>query len=455
MKTAVLLRRLGVYSLFALLALALLYAVGRPIHVWIDGFYSGQRGPYLQMPAPDAVILRWQAGKTVSAEVRYGTEPGKLDRHHKVSEPAEQHEVRLGGLSPDTRYYYAIYHNGEPAYTGEAYVFQTPPEPGLARPIRLWVIGDPGYASENQRQVRDAALAWMQQHPRDDLPLLDVWLTTGDNAYTSGSNPQFQEAFFEPYAGLLRRVPIWPAYGNHDARRNVFFEIFTLPQNGESGGRPSGTEHYYSFDYANLHVIMLDTESSSLAVDSPMLQWLQADLAETDQPWKIVILHHPPYTRGGHDSDDIFDSGGRMFEVRRNVLPLLEQAGVQLVLAGHSHVYERSYPLSCHYGISESLKEAMVHSRQAGKGTVYSSRGTIYSVVGSSSKLDKGRLDHPAMPVAMSTPGSMIIDISQDRLVARFIDKQADVRDAFVIRRGMGDSVGMAEKCPIPAPSAQ
>ncbi|MGD8712410.1 MAG: metallophosphoesterase [Thiohalophilus sp.] len=435
-------KRFTRYSLFTLLALVLLYAIGRPIHVWLDSFYSGARGPYLQMPAPDAITLRWQSPEVVQATVRYGTDPRQLTRHSKTLAASEQHEVRLKGLAPDTRYYYAIDHNGHQVYGGEDYYFRTAPATGSARPIRLWVIGDPGYAGERQDRVRERALEWMDRHPRpDNLPTLDVWLTTGDNAYTSGSNPQFQQQFFAPFAELLRHQPIWPAYGNHDDRRNVFFDIFSLPQHGESGGLASGTEYYYSFDFANLHVIMLDTEVSDLDSDSPMLKWLKADLAATKQSWKIVVLHHPPYTHGGHNSDNMFDSNGRMFEVRRNILPLLEQGGVQLVLSGHSHVYERSWPLRCHYGTSDSLENTMILSRQREQGAVYSTGGTVYAVVGSSSKLDHGPLDHPAMAISLESLGSLIVDIAGDRMTARFIDDQGKIRDEFVIRRGMGDAV--------------
>jgi hypothetical protein len=171
-----------------------------------------------------------------------------------------------------------------------------------------------------------------------------------------------------------------------------------------------------------------------------MLKWLKADLAATKQSWKIVVLHHPPYTHGGHNSDNMFDSNGRMFEVRRNILPLLEQGGVQLVLSGHSHVYERSWPLRCHYGTSDSLENTMILSRQREQGAVYSTGGTVYAVVGSSSKLDHGPLDHPAMAISLESLGSLIVDIAGDRMTARFIDDQGKIRDAFVIRRDLDDT---------------
>ena len=124
-----------------------------------------------------------------------------------------------------------------------------------------------------------------------------------------------------------------------------YYEAHVLPTGGEAGGVSSGTEAYYSFDYANVHFIVLDSMDSSRAPGSAMLTWLQADLSGTTQEWVIVYFHHPPYTKGSHDSDSAADSGGRLVAMRENVLPILEAGGVDLVLGGHSHIYERSYPL--------------------------------------------------------------------------------------------------------------
>ena len=67
-----------------------------------------------------------------------------------------------------------------------------------------------------------------------------------------------------------------------------------MPTNGEAGGEPSGTEAYYSFDYANAHFIVLDSMDSARTSGSAMLTWLQADLAGTTQEWVITLFHHPP-----------------------------------------------------------------------------------------------------------------------------------------------------------------
>jgi hypothetical protein len=441
------LKRTSYYLLLAFVGLLVIYGIGRTIQVWSGSFYSGDRGPYLQLPSPTAMTLRWQSADAVQASVRYGTAPARLDQESRAAGKAEQHEVRLTGLQPDTRYYYAIYQDGRPVYRGPDYHFRTVPQTGNTRPIRFWVTGDQGYPGPGQQQVRDAALGWMQQHPRPELPTLDFWVTTGDNAYRSGTNQQFQDGFFQPYHAILRQVPVWPTYGNHDSRRWAFYDLFSLPGQGQSGGLASATEPYYSFDYADLHVLMLDTQGSDLDPDSPMLAWLKQDLAATRQPWKIAVFHHPPYTHGGHNSDNMFDSHGRMFDIRKNLLPILEQAGVQLVLSGHSHLYERSYPLQCHYGTSSSLRNEMIVNKQIAPGSVYRRPATVYVVIGSSSKLDSGPLDHPAMPVTYAGLGSVVIDIAGDRMIPRFLDQQGEVKDWFVIQRNLDATVPRLD-CP-------
>ena len=123
-----------------------------------------------------------------------------------------------------------------------------------------------------------------------------------------------------------------------------------LPRNGEAGGVASNTELYYSFDYANAHFIVLDSMESDPSNCSDMHNWLLADLAATGQEWVIAYWHHPPYSKGTHDSDNANDSGGRLGNMREIILPDLEAGGVDLVIAGHSHAYERSYLIDGAYG---------------------------------------------------------------------------------------------------------
>jgi len=432
--------------------LALIYAVGRFIDVYSGSFYSGDRAPYLMMPAEDAMTVRWQTARPGMGKIRFGRSPEKLDQQRIESTAAEEHELRLQGLVPGTRYYYQIENqlaSEAPVviYSGKEYWFVTPPVAGISVPVRFAVLGDPGYAGAVQTEVREALSSWLEENPRTDslsgVPraYLDLLLTTGDNAYRSGSNKQFQKGFFTPYEPLLKNTPLWPVYGNHDARRWAFFDIFSFPTQAESGGLASKTEHYYSFDFANVHFIMLDTQASSMATGSEMLEWLKQDLIATQQKWIVAAFHHPPYSRGSHNSDSRRDSGGRMFAVRENVLPILEAGGVDLVLSGHSHMYERSFLLRCHYADSEHLQANMLRDKTLGSDVAYRKpgrdgySGTVYTVIGSSSKQDQGSLDHPAMAVSLAEAGSVLVDIDNETMILRFITREGLVADQFSMQK--------------------
>ena len=107
---------------------------------------------------------------------------------------------------------------------------------------------------------------------------------------------------------MLRKSVLWPTIGNHDlfdgtAQTWPYYDNFTLPTLAEAGGVASGTESYYSFDYANIHFVVLDSQNANRLPGGDMLTWLALDLAATTQNWIIAYWHHPPYSKGSHDSD--------------------------------------------------------------------------------------------------------------------------------------------------------
>ena len=130
----------------------------------------------------------------------------------------------------------------------------------------------------------------------------DLWLMLGDNAYPAGSDSSYQAAVFDTYPALLRQTVLWPTIGNHDLDP-AYFDIFTLPASGECGGVASGTESYYSFDYADIHFVCLNSYSEDRSTGGPMMTWLREDLQATTKNWIIAFWHHPPYSKGSHDSD--------------------------------------------------------------------------------------------------------------------------------------------------------
>ena len=180
----------------------------------------------------------------------------------------------------------------------------------------------------------------------------------GDNAYERGMDDEYQYAVFDMYPELLRGTVLWPTIGNHDTAQATtvpatlpYLQIFSLPAAAEAGGVASGTEKYYSFDYGNIHFVCLDSMTSDRSPGGPMATWLQNDLAATQQQWVVAFWHHPPYSKGSHNSD----TETQLVEMRQNFLPILEAGGVDLVLAGHSHSYERSYLIDGHYGTSATF----------------------------------------------------------------------------------------------------
>jgi hypothetical protein len=133
--------------------------------------------------------------------------------------------------------------------------------------------------------------------------------------------------------------------------------------------------------------------------------------------------------------------------MRENALPILEQAGVDLVLTGHSHSYERSFLIDGHYDTSDTFTSAMVvdggSGRESGSGAYIKQssnlaphEGAVYAVAGSSGQIEGGSLNHPAMYVSMSVLGSMILQINSNRLDAKFIDSTGATRDFFTVLKG-------------------
>jgi len=430
-----------------ILFVVIVYAAGRTGVVFFSSQLTGERAPYLQMLTQDSVTVHWQTRENRMGVLKYGLHPDHLNHTLLEDTVGKIHSITARRLQPDTRYYYSVgdisgYKDPDPDYDW----FRTMPAEDSTKPARIWVIGDSGQPGETSLAVRDAMLDWVEQNPRKDNDYIDLWLSLGDLAYRSGTNEQFQAALFDTYPDILRNKSLWPVYGNHDARRWTYFRLFTLPENGEAGGVPSGTENYYSIDYANIHLVMLDSQDSSLSPDSEMLNWLKSDLARNTRQWLIVALHHPPYSKGTHNSDNSKDSAGRMARIRQNVLPILEAAAVDLVLSGHSHMYERSHLMDCHYGNSDEFSDNNIISKGIeGQYREYrkpekniSHSGAVYMVAGSSSKVDSGPLNHPAMAVSMAEAGSVIIDVDGNRLTSRFINDKGEVRDEFSIEKKNG-----------------
>ncbi len=413
------------------------------------------RGPYLQAAAPTSVVVKWKTDVPSTSRVRFGPAVGQLTNAVIDATLVLEHEMSVQGLLPGTTYYYAIGTTGQDLAGDEAtYFFRTAPATGTPAAMRIWAIGDAGTGYASQAGVRDSYISFINGSRK-----ADVWLMLGDNAYTHGRECEYQLGIFQNmYEPILRNTSLFPCVGNHDyysganglTNTGTYYTLFAPPKLGEAGGVASNTEAYYSYDHGNVHFISLDSYGVSRATTGAMATWLTNDItqAQAQQQWIIVYWHHPPYTKGSHDSDNVGDSGGLMRDMRENILPIIEAHGVDLVLSGHSHSYERSFLINGHYGVSSTFNTATMRlNSSAGRvdeigayakpGVITPNMGTVYAVCGVSGKKDAtGTLNHPAMFLSTYAHcGSMVIDVVGNTLSAKFLNEQGAIIDHFDIRK--------------------
>lgn len=390
------------------------------------------RSAYLQQGGHDSVAIVWRSEEPTVGRVAWGTSPEILDRLVEEQTPRRDHVVRLEGLPPGERVYYGWADGDGPFVEGPHQYYDPAPLEGEDAPVRFWVLGDTGKDNPSQHAVADA----LRAHPA--TPAADFLLHVGDIAYENGSTRDFDRKYFGVYADLLAHLPVYPALGNHELDRSdaheqtgPWFEAFVLPTRGEVGGVASGTEAYYSFDHGPLHVVVLDSAGHSLEPGSRMLAWLEDDLAASDARWTVAVFHHPPYSKGSHDSD----REEEMTRAREHLLPLLEAHGVDLVLSGHSHSYERTALLAGAYDTP-----AVADGHVLALASPYEKRpgprgGTLYVVAGHGGAGTGGPLDHPLVVSATREHGALLVEIDGDELRGRNVLADGTVQDDFLLRK--------------------
>src|SRR2546427_248355 len=411
---------------------------------------SVKRGPYLQTGTSTSVTVRWRTDVSTDSCVRYGTSLSSLTGQTCSSTSTTEQPIKLSSRSANTKYYYSIGTSAGSIAGDSTYFFLTAPTTGTAKATRIWVLGDAGTASSQQRAVRDAYYNYTGSRHTD------LWLMLGDNAYSDGTDSEYQTAVFGATSGyptMLRKSVLWPTFGNHDghsadssSQSGPYYDIFTLPKSGEAGGVASGTEAYYSFNYANIHFVCLDSEESDRSPSGAMLTWLKADLAANTQQWLVAFWHAPPYSKGSHDSD----SESELKEMRQYANPILESYGVDLVLSGHSHAYERSYLLDGHYGSSSTLTSSMIKDsgdgREDGSGAYEkpvaqtAHKGAVYTVAGRSGQTSGGALNPPAMYISLNVLGSLVLDVNSNRLAVKCLKSSVSTQAHFTIKEDLGTS---------------
>jgi hypothetical protein len=422
------------------------------------------RGPYLQMGNQTAVTIKWRTDVAGNSRVYYGTSPGSLTSFADDAASTTEHTVRVTGLVPDTKYYYGIGSTTAMLASGNDFYFKTAPPATSTRKIRVAAFGDCG---RNDNGFQSGTLSAYRNFIGSSET--DLWLLMGDNAYDDGTDSEFTSNFFNPYGStILRNHMLFPSPGNHDyaddgglaASKNIpYYSIFNLPANAECGGVASGTESYYSFDYGPIHFLSLDsygTENGGTTYFYDTLgaqaTWVKQDLAATDKKWIIAYWHHPPYCKGSHDSDTEND----LIAIRQKFIRILERYGVDMIITGHSHDYERSYLLKGHFGVAGTFNPS-VHAISNSSGRYNNSsnscpyymppgkvnHGTVYVVSGSAGAdgpVISGQWPMAALPFAQDDGGAFYFEIEDNRLDAKFIRKDGVIADQFTIMKDVNKS---------------
>jgi hypothetical protein len=247
-----------------------------------------------------------------------------------------QYVADLRDLAPSTTYAYQLRMNGSDLTTGSDHLTTAPPSGGGT--ATFIAFGDSGTGSTDQ-----IALATRMAGETFDFAIHLGDIVYGNSSGTGAATHQgYQSWFFNIYKDWLRSHAVFPVIGNHDdatAQAQPYRDVFVLPTQGASTAFPDHAERFYSFDYGPVHVTVLDSELAFLNTSRRQAQidWLVADLQSTTQPWKVVAFHRPPFSSGTEHGSDL--------PIRSVFAPFFEQYGVQLVLNGHDHDYERTIPI--------------------------------------------------------------------------------------------------------------
>jgi len=352
------------------------------------------------------MTIAWRSFESTEPAVVYWTEDG-LSSTRTGDRPGTEHVIELAGLLPDTAYFYQLQHGGRSV--GEVHNFWTAPDDPDAA-IRFGVFGDFGCGCPAQYESIGVL---KDSHP-------DLVLTTGDNVYYSGTAREVRQNYFVPMASLIDHVPVYPTLGNHDVMTgngSPFLDSLYLPVNDSDG-----SERFYSFDRGNCHFISLEVtdRAEDLSPGSRQYQWLVRDLQRTAATWVICYFHHPLYSDSSHGD-------GALLQTRLG--PLFDEYGVDVVLAGHDHTYQRTYPMR-----AGAVLEAQMEPNYTDP------QGTIYIVTGGGGATLYGLWRSQRLAAGESIRHVVIFDVIGNELNLSAVDYNGAVFDRMkIIKRVPGD----------------
>lgn len=267
----------------------------------IPGFATGvaqiRVGPFLQHATPTSIWVVWETEDGEESRVDFGKTEGleNTATGDAITSfgSAWIHRVELTGLEPDTRFYYRA---ATGVHESGVLHFHTPPLAASEKPFRFVVYSDTQSSSSNpdkHREIVDEgiiAYTW-EEYGEDISDGLAFVINAGDLVENGTIYSQWKDDFFDEAQNLFRHVPLYPVLGNHERDSDFYTKYFHLPANGS----PGFIEHWYYFDYGNVRIIGMDSNTGYR--NQTQLEWLDQVLEETKALPQIdfvfAVFHHP------------------------------------------------------------------------------------------------------------------------------------------------------------------
>ncbi len=329
-----------------------------------------------------AVVWRTDVRTTVtrieleSSEGLVRLAEGVTYRYRSGNELIRVHEVHLCGLTPDTEYTYRVGGgdaDGEQGWSAPR-TFRTGPDIA-ADPEASVLIAMAGDSRNGTAVWADVAADIATHAP-------DLLVFSGD-AVATGSVQSQWDAFFDAAEELLATVPMVAAHGNHEANAINFYAQLAMP----------GDESSYSLDLGHAHLTVLnDTPPHAGDVAGAIRTFLDEDLGATEAPWTIITHHRPIWSSGS--------THGPAADLQAQWGPVLDEHGADLVVAGHDHIYERTWPMR-------------------GRAVTSAGSGTVYLVNGGAGAPLYGVIPRFFSVYAAARHGWVLVDVRRDRMIVQ------------------------------------
>lgn len=348
-----------------------------------------------------------------------------------------QHTVRLDGLTPGGKYAYRV-GNADRGWWSD---WATLEAPDGGNEVTFIHTSDP--QSQNEAQYT-RAWANVLKKAFELYPEAKFIANSGDMVDYGMNNHQWQW-MFDTAAGSLMNTYLMPATGNHEGKDDYStVSNFILPNVPE---QDTASGVYYSYDYNNLHVAVLNTNdlTDDDALSDKQVNWLKSDMKASAARWKIVVLHKALYSNGSHYDDDDVTA------MRAQLGALMPDLDIDLVLQGHDHVYLRTASLDN----NKKVKEEITYLRYGDDGALYKTfvqpDGTLYAINGCAGvKLYKTK-DETATDEAFPR-ADKIVDADAPMFCAVQIKDGVMYVDAYLVD---GDTVVKADSYAIQKDTAQ